>query len=215
MPCTQRHATLADISNAEVPRLSAQNRRITIGGYYIEVLGAPDPKEWSGRDGTIATIIREFKMPSGSTAIVNAILDNVLECTQMGVEYNGACSPGSGGHNKCIELNSAETQIIADAIEGGLGLQQVTPLVNEYRASVGKVHVGMSAVHSAVERLQPIVTTISAAKQGSTDANSEWAKAWLNLALQEAIQVGAIAWDILTMGPCPSHFNIISLDVFL
>ena len=177
MAPTQRQATLADLSNIEVPRLSAQNRRITIGGYYIEVLGAPDREEWSGQDGAIAKIIREFKMPSGSTFMVKAILDGVLECAQMGVEYDGARSPGSGGHNKCINLDSAETQIIADAIEGGLGLRQVTPMVNEYRASIGKGHVGMSAVHSAVKRLQPTVTTISAAKQGSTDADSEWAKA--------------------------------------
>ena len=78
------------------------------------------------------------------------------------VQYRGERHSGSGGHNKLIELDSVEAQIIADDLEAGLTVRHATAHVNEHRAECDppKIHVGMSAVSSAVLRMDPAVDPI-------------------------------------------------------
>jgi hypothetical protein len=66
--------------------------------------------------------------------MVEKALKNVAECHLRGERYSAARKVGSGGKNKLIEINSAEMQIIADTMEGGLGLNQSTVLVNVHRS---------------------------------------------------------------------------------
>lgn len=60
-------------------------------------------------------------------------------------------------------------------------------LLNEHQISAGKIHVGLSSVYSVCIRLNPVVTPISASKQGSNDPESDWVKARLKWVTQLAI----------------------------
>ena len=82
-------------------------------------------------------------------------------------------------------------------------------MVNKHRLEVGSTPVGISAVFSAYLRLKPVVTPITASKQGNMDPESPWAKARLKLSRQTAIRLGleAAFWDNITEGICPDYFN--------
>ena len=124
--------------------ISEVARRHAIATYYVDVLDIEPPRLWKG-DGTVTTIIKALGMPPGSRDVVFRVLEDVWECQKNGLEYSGERRAGSGGQNKLIELDSIEAQIVADGIEGGLGLTQTTYLVNKHRLKNSLVHVGRSA----------------------------------------------------------------------
>jgi hypothetical protein len=103
-----------------------------------------------------------------------------------------------------------EEQIIADNMEQGLGLKQTTFLVNVYRREIGLIDVGYSAVHSGYLRLEPVVTSILDAKQGSYDPYSAWAKARLMFVLQLLVRFGIMtglaAWACSLQVMLPTRF---------
>ena len=53
-----------------------------------------------------------------------------------------------------------------------------------------RTHVGMSAVRTAIKRLQPDVSAVSARAQGSTDPNAPWSKARYNQFQQFRLRLG-------------------------
>jgi len=127
----------------------------------------------------------------------------VEECHLKGVEYSAGRKEGSGGANKLIVLGSVEAQIVADGIEGGLGLTQTMHLVNTHRGPP-LVAVGRSAVHGASLRLKPLVTPILDSKQGAFDVTSAWAIARLFFVLQLLVRFGLMtglaAWLFILAG---------------
>lgn len=182
-----------------------QDRRLAISFYFINTLNAPPEQVWSGCDGTISAIIKNFNLPLSSRETVRNILLQVMNCAKKGLKYCGNRLQGSGGHNKMIFHDSIEQQIIADAIEDGLGLRQATNLVNVYRNSKNKIHVGVTSIYSAYLRMQSTVSPIKAAKQGSSDVDSPWAVARLGWCTQLAIRLGIFQ---PTIQPCPEYFNL-------
>src|SRR5947209_7983645 len=116
--------------------------------------------------------------------MVHHVLEAIIKCAMMGIEYDGGQHMGSGSHNSLIMLNSTESQIIADRMEQGLGLRQTTTLVNEYCIAIDKSHIGVSTVYSTYLQLNPVVTPISAVKQGNTNPDLPWAKACLGWVTQ-------------------------------
>ena len=108
-----------------------------------------------------------------------------------------------------------EAQIVADGIEGGLGLTQTTRQVNDHRKQCDPplIEVGRSAVHSGSLRLMPLMTPILDAKQGSFDENSAWAIARTNFVLQLLVRFGVMtgpaAWAFVHgEGDVPAYFTL-------
>lgn len=170
--------------------VSEEQRRVSIAVAYIDVFDAAPEELWNGVDGTISGIQEHLKIPRGSRDVIVRVLEDVVQCHKLGVEYTPARKAGCGGDNKLILLGSLEEQIVADNMESGLGLTQTTRLVNVYRREEGLLDVGRSAVHSAYLRLEPVVTQILDAKQGSYDVHSAWAKARLMFVLQLLVRLG-------------------------
>jgi hypothetical protein len=181
-----------------------EGRRLAIGVYFLDRLDAPPQSDWDGVDGTVAIIHREFELSTPAT--IRKVLIDVALCQEHGLEYSGKRKETRGGHNKLIQLDSMEMQIAADAIEGNLGYTQATFQVNEYRTAVvvpagtpPLIHVGRSAVVSAMRRLKPTITKILDSKQGSDDETQPWAKARLGFSAQLLIRCGKIsemkAWE--------------------
>lgn len=170
--------------------VSEEQRRVSIAVAYIDVFDAAPEEEWGGVDGTISGIQQHLKIARGSRDVIVRVLEDVVQCHKEGVEYSPVKKAGCGGQNKLIQLGSLEEQIVADNMEAGLGLTQTTKLVNVYRQEEGLADVGRSAVHSAYLRLEPVVTQILDAKQGSYDKHSTWAKARLMFVLQLLVRLG-------------------------
>ena len=150
--------------------------------------------------------MRELNVSAGSRALIKRVLTDVEECHLQGVEYSAGRKEGSGGANKLIVLGSVEAHIVADGIEGGLGLTQTICLVNTHRGQCVPplVDVGRSAVHSASLWLKPLVTPILDSKQGSFDVTSAWAIARLFFVLQLLVRFGMMtglaAWLFVLAG---------------
>ena len=98
--------------------------------------------------------------PDGLLDVVRRVLVDVQECLRLKVKYRGERHSGSGGHNKIIDLDSVEAQIIADDLEAGLLVKHATTHVNKYRAECNppKIHVGMSNASSAELRPATLYT---------------------------------------------------------
>ena len=78
--------------------------------------------------------------------MIKKVLGDVLKCPLTGEVYKPARKPGQGGHRKLTQLGSAEEHIVADGIEGGLGLNQTTHQVNAHRRQcdpLPRVRVGV------------------------------------------------------------------------
>ena len=113
--------------------LDDETRRAGVASAFIMMLDGPPESEWHGADGTISTIIRELHLPLGSRGMVEKVLQEVMLCHRNGDVYSPLRKPGAGGQNKLILLGTMEAQIVADGIEGGLGLTQTTRQVNDHR----------------------------------------------------------------------------------
>ncbi|KAF0752594.1 hypothetical protein AaE_005980 [Aphanomyces astaci] len=96
-------------------------------------------------------------------------------------------------------------------MERGHGLRETSFAVNQHRANTGDGVVGVSAVYSAYQRLDPVVSTIAPIKQGDTSPDSPWAIARLNWTMQLAIRLGIWQWDSQRLGPCPRAFDAATL----
>ena len=134
-------------------RSSHCNRRVLQDPVDLEPAALWHPID--GYNGTILGIMKAMpQIPDGLQDVVQHMLVDVQEGLRLKVHYRGESHSGSGGHNKLIDLESVEAQIIADNLEAGLLLKHATAHVNEHRAECDppKIHVGMSAVSSAVLR---------------------------------------------------------------
>jgi hypothetical protein len=117
---------------------------------YVGLYNAAPHEEWGGDDGTIRCVMTDLNISRGSRWVVKEVFEEVQAVWADGREW----SPENGKKKNArhtsqkVKLNTAEAQIVADAMEGGLGLTQATALVNEYLASAGRPHVGRSSFYS-------------------------------------------------------------------
>ncbi|KAF0720392.1 hypothetical protein AaE_010326, partial [Aphanomyces astaci] len=164
---TKRRSTTKAVRNKSLPTgpppmvVSDKARRVAWGIYFIDALGAPPSSEWTERLGTVYTSMQQFKVPRGSRDSVLNVLEDVRDCCEQGVEYDGSGSQ-YGGLNKTIALHTCKSQIVADCMELGMGLTETTHMVNEYQAVHDRVHVGRNA---AVTLDTPYFFSISAQRR--------------------------------------------------
>ncbi|KDO32050.1 hypothetical protein SPRG_03268 [Saprolegnia parasitica CBS 223.65] len=74
--------------------LAAPERRQLIAFYYIHVLAAPDESHWDGSNGTVSTLVKALKLPTGSRAAVRHVLEVVQHKFATGDEaYTDVTTP--------------------------------------------------------------------------------------------------------------------------
>ncbi len=198
-----------------VNTFSDQSRRIAIAYYYVNGLGAPAPDQWAGKMGTVSKIRKALNMSPGSTGTILNVLRDVFDKRQQNLVYTGASAdtPMRVSRRRVISADSAEAQIIADTLELGLGVREAQLMVNDYRQSLGKSHLGVTTIYKAYIFLKGKTVPILYAKQGSSDVTSPWAVARLNWTKQLAIRLGVLVWDHLAMGAPPSQLDLANPDV--
>ena len=64
-------------TSGECPTLDAKATRLAIAYQYLNVLGAPPPEEWDGRDGTVSIIENSLKIPNHFRRRIRVILSQV------------------------------------------------------------------------------------------------------------------------------------------
>lgn len=171
-----------------------RDTRIAVGVKF-QRMGFPNEEHWMGKDGVVSEIVRGLDLPTGSRNMVKRVLEDILECARLNVAYSGSGSAGSGGSNKLILPGSVDEQYICDLIENGVSVGIATLLLNEKRIEAGRDYVGLSAVHSAIERADPDISSVGKLKQGSFDKNSPWAKASYRWVKQLLIRLGKLPSD--------------------
>jgi hypothetical protein len=197
----QSVAALTPTNVIHTTDISSNQRRVAWVVYFVDNLDAPPQHEWNTHKGTIHEILTVFQLKESFRKAVKRALDDFISCTRRGLAYNGDFA-AHGGQNKLIQLDSVESQIIADCIENGWSITQTTHMVNHHRLQQNKTHVGRTAVYGAYLRLCPQVSSMAASKQGSSDIDSPWAKARLAWARQLGVRLGIWSWQE-SLGPLP------------
>jgi hypothetical protein len=151
------------------------SRRIAIYYYYTQVLKYPEKSQWNES----ATIIKEsLQLPSTTRQEhLHRLFKAFDELKAKDEEYDGKRLINIKKDKRIIETNSTEAQIIADAYEDGFSIKATTQIVNMYLLDKNIPFVTCSAVYGLIKRLNPKISAVEKAKQGSSDPNSNWAKA--------------------------------------
>jgi hypothetical protein len=187
--------------------LYAQATRLAIAYFYINILGAPPPEEWDGRDGTVVILRQSLKIPKNSSGRVREIISQVHHCHCVGVRYTGERNSDGGlGRKVIIKKTSVEAQIIADAVEDGMSMAMAHALVNKHCAEAEQEPFSLSAVRTLILSLEPVVSPLEKLKQGDTDPGSAWSRARYNWVLQLLIRFGLFLY--VGTPPSPSREEV-------
>ena len=169
-------------------------RRLAIAYVFVNVLHVPAEVEWpdgnefSGNYPIMAFIKNTLDIPKGTD--IKYVLRDILDCVASRREYNGLRRALGTTRPPIIDKDDVEAQIIADEIEAGSSLIQATRTVNEHRKENDLEPLSLSAVYGLSLRLEGEVKPIRKTKQGSADANSNWAKARHRWCLQLLKRMG-------------------------
>ena len=125
--------------------------------------------------------------------MVKQVVQQVYEAECNGVLWT--TPDKKRGHSRprrqLIKDKSEEQRIVADWTEQGMSIKQATAEVNEFRASVGRGHIGISAVNAAHKRMNPVITRILDRQQGSDD-DVAWGLARFRFVLQLRVRYGLL-----------------------
>ena len=156
-----------------------EKRRVAIEYKYRKLMSSPDPTN---------DVIRQICVHleedySKARTSVRRIVNRIRISEQFGIPYNMSRQQREYKGN-LLPDGCPEIQIIADQIEYGNGARMAVEAVNIYRSEMNKPRVGYSSVYSIIDKLQPKISTIKSRKQGSLDADSNWAKARFQWVMQ-------------------------------
>jgi hypothetical protein len=183
-------SAVADSPDPKPPVLSKRAQRLAIAFYYYETLDAPPKEEWKQPMGTIYQIRHGLRLSRGQHNTVKRVLENLLQCIEAGVEYDGERKVQKARCRALLQIGTKCARVVADAMERHLGLKKTTKLLNLSRKKRGLDPVGVSAVHGLHLAMQPVITTITDNKQGKDDPDSHWAMARYMFLTQLAIRRG-------------------------
>lgn len=171
-------------------RFDGATLRQFISSYYSFTLESPPPKEWSGPDGTISSIMRELRLKSRcDSRLVKRVLERTWEAEQDGGVYDCSEQPGKG-RKPAIAHGSLSQELVVTLDENGASLRAVRQQVNEARANESLEPVSTTAITTCMQRLAPEVSPPQHRQQGSLDPTAEWSKAGWGLCLQTNIRYG-------------------------
>lgn len=118
-------AVAADIATAEQielerPKVTDQQLRVLVWISYLHHFHGPPEHEWAGRGGTISKLVAKTEC---SKQVVMTALRNGMDWEGPGMYDGSIASEKCGGHNRSMETDSMEAQIIADNMMMGKSLK--------------------------------------------------------------------------------------------
>ena len=117
--------TMQQVSTTDGIKYTEQDTRMFISMYFLSVLECPEPGEWTGRGGTIWTIIRELCLKPSMRQKVESVIKETYHNFKKGKKYTGISDLRSG-RKPIIQKGSDEEKIIANWIERGASLTETT-----------------------------------------------------------------------------------------
>ena len=111
-------------------------RRAAIFFFFTLEMNSPPKSMWNGQNGIIAQLRRRLSIPVGSSALVRKVLEDVLQAEAEDREYDPDWNRHRAGRPVAIAKDSEEAEIIADAMEHGLGIAAAAHAVNILRVQV-------------------------------------------------------------------------------
>jgi hypothetical protein len=198
---SEHHEPLGDEERVKIRQeaikaaTSTTMRRHAIAYQYLVVLKAPPKEKWNGKGGTVNQIVAKLDIPMGSSSIVRDVLRGVERALATGVEYDGAVvDQSSVGSPTSVLADSIELQIIAEAIESGLSMEDVTlRVVNEHRAEDGKEPLECAVFNTSLSLKSNVILMTSMSTAGRSWTADEDSK------LKDAVQThGGKNWVAIT-----------------
>lgn len=194
-PADRTRTTVPHVAASSISQeLTDKEQRMLIYCFWKDTLKAPGPKSWKGHDGAISAIKRTLKISPGSYGTVRKVLEDAWQLHLKGKSYQGAHRlTGRESNNKAlVRPGTLDEQLIADLIEDGAGLNEVVEKVNLSRKArnAEATIVTVNSVRTVIKRLNPIVSTIEARCQGSTDPNAPWSQARYDQFQQYRLRLG-------------------------
>ena len=175
-----------------IPTLdSVRDFRLTVAYLFLNVHGGEEDCEenpWCGKNGIIAKIRESMNLCRGTR--IDHILRDVLECKKLGLRYAGESEKFNCGRTVSIQHDTSEAQIIIDAIENGSSMPIAWNLVNQHRKEEGGDSITKSAVYQFIQKCKPVKIPLGSRKQGSSDPDSNIAKARLGWCRQLGVRFG-------------------------
>ena len=105
---------------------------LAIGVYFINVLGNPLQRCWSGREGVVTQLLRIWNLSNNKRDYVKRILSQCASCAKNKVPYHSQTLANERlkGRTPLIKRGSVDEGIIADWMEAGLGFGYTAKMVN-------------------------------------------------------------------------------------
>lgn len=164
-----------------------QQQRFAIAFVYSNLLSAPPPRDWYGRDGSIVWTIDYLGLHPNTYKTVREVFFQLSNQASLFRKVRGR------NKNLLIPPGSVEEQIVADRLEEGCSISLTTTFVNQYREQAGKIHVSEWCVYNSFHFLKPVISSLKKRKQGNLDENSPWAKARNNWTKQLCLRFDVCA----------------------
>lgn len=176
----------------EGPVLPDITRNLTIAYHFINLHGAPEEEFWGGRNGTMAKIKKELRIPKNTS--IKAVLEHIWACDKNGLVYNGRTklSYEKPGPEPQLKINSPEANIIAEALENGYSISHCMEYVNSWVQSRDSDAPLLTrhAVYSLFKRLNPNIKAMQSISQGSSDPLAKWCRARTYWTTQLLVRLG-------------------------
>ena len=119
----------------------------------------------------------------------------ILECARCGIKLCPDKLEIRGGKRPVtFQLDSIESQIIADACESGLSTERALSCLNAHLFEQGRPLANKSSVISLIVRLNPQLKRVRKRKQGSHDPDAHWSQARFLMVKQLLIRLGEIKY---------------------
>ena len=183
------------IKDGESRVLVEDEDRCLISNFYRIALGAPGPAEWCGRGGKICEILAALNFGHDKRRKVKRVVSDTYRCIYSDGSFDSSFK-AKGGKPVIIQRNSQEERDIADYMEKGVSLRDVTRILNENKLQENGGDLESSgwftksAVEGALSRMNKIAVPMKRRAQGSTDKDSDWAKARYRFVTQMLVCMG-------------------------
>ena len=87
---------------------------------------------------------------------IKRVVECIDLCKSLGEKFDGEIR-WAGGRDTLIQVGSAESHIIADALEAGNSFRMTVSMVNDYLIKEGKPEVGYTPVYTCCQKMKPKV----------------------------------------------------------
>jgi hypothetical protein len=185
-------------------------KRMAVALAFVHGYGCPDEDAWEY--GMMKNLKEMFGYHKGTD--IKPLLRDIIYCNNNGLQYSSAYKYAPTSNQSIIsDLNGVEAQMIADCKEDGHSLRQTVNVLNAHCKDKGDdTEYTVSAISSAIKKLQPRVGRLKSRSSGSTDTTKPWCRASYGWATQQLVRFGyLVASDKLKdkdTGVVPDWYDI-------